>query len=121
MSLAEREASRGLSIPDSLPSGCFRRLVDRVLRSVVGPRDDRRVAAGPGCASTRIEVDLRGLFVVLLFHVHAPHVVLRAARDVLGRQHRGVHRVILVVVAMHSVPPYRIPVSYTHLRAHETP
>ena len=39
---------------------------------------------------------------VLLFDVHGPDVVVRA-EEVLDRQHRGVHGVVLVVVLVHAV------------------
>src|SRR5204862_3919483 len=65
-------------------------------------RDDGRIPTSATGATTRIVVVGR-LFVVLLLDVHAPHVVLRAGGDVLGREHRRVHRVVLVVVPVHPV------------------
>jgi hypothetical protein len=41
--------------------------------------------------------------VVFLLDVDGPDVVVGAAGDVLGGEHRGVHRVVLVVVAVHAV------------------
>ena len=40
---------------------------------------------------------------IFLFDVDFPDVVGRAIHDVLHGQHRGVHRVVLIVVAMHAV------------------
>src|SRR5690349_575349 len=85
-------ARRQSPVASRLPLGGLRRLIDGMLRAVMGPRDDRRVAPGSARTTTRIDVSLLGFFVILLFDVHAPHVVPRAARDVLGRQHRGIHR-----------------------------
>ena len=49
------------------------------------------------------------LLVVLLLDVHVPHVVV-GAEDVLDREHRGEHRVVLVVVAVHAVASDRMHV-----------
>src|SRR5437764_11295463 len=65
--------------------------------------DHRRVPAGAACAAAGIVVVGRRLLVVLLLDVHAPHVVAGTGRDVLGGEHGRVHRVVLVVVAVHSV------------------
>src|SRR6266702_4399852 len=66
--------------------------------------DDRRIPAGAASATGGV-VLFRRLLVVLLFDVHAPDVVAGAGGDVLGREHRRVHRVVLVVVAVHAVAP----------------
>src|SRR6478736_1828136 len=75
--------------------------------------DDRRAAAGALVADRLVvgRADGRGLLlVVLLLAVHLPHVVDRAGHDVLDREHRGVHRVVLVVVAVHAVAADRVHV-----------
>src|SRR5213078_375832 len=80
--------------------------VDGVVVAVVVPGDHGGVAAGTPRPAPRVValglVD-RGRLVVLLLDVHAPDVVVRAGGDVLGRQHRRVHRVVLVVVPVHAV------------------
>src|SRR3712207_3153908 len=45
------------------------------------------------------------LLVVLLLDVHGPGVVVLALEDVLDREHRREHGVVLVVVLVHPVPP----------------
>ena len=72
-------------------------------------------APGPPCggASPRVAAARRVspvlLLVVLLLDVHRPDVVV-GAEDVLDREHRGEHRVVLVVVAVHAVAADRIHV-----------
>src|SRR5262245_56556450 len=73
------------------------RLVHRVVCVVVLARDHWRVPAGAARADPWIRVGARRLLVVLLFDVDTPDVVTRAGRDVLSREHRRVHRVVLVV------------------------
>ena len=70
----------------------------RIGRGAAGPRGRRRRRpVGP-------------LLVVLLLDVDVPHVVGGALHDVLDRQHGRVHRVVLVVVAVHAVAPDRLHV-----------
>ncbi len=59
---------------------------------------------------------LRDFLVVLLFDVHRPDVVV-GAEDVLHAEHRGVHRVVLVVVAVHAVATDRVHVGRVFARA----
>src|SRR5262249_48912893 len=61
-------------------------------------------ASGVVTSASRLVLGVvaRLLLVVLLFDIHRPHVVVRT-EDVLDRQHRGIHRVILVVVTVHAV------------------
>ena len=56
------------------------------------------------------------LFVVLLLDVHRPDVVV-GAEDVLDREHRRVHRVVLVVVPVHAVAADRVHVGALRARA----
>jgi hypothetical protein len=50
------------------------------------------------------------LFVVVLFDVDRPHVVLLAVGYVLDGEERGEHRVVLVVVTVHAVAADRVHV-----------
>src|SRR5688500_18897643 len=71
----------------------------RVTTSLRGAR-----AREDGCVTTGA-LGARGGppgLVVLLLDVHGPDVVVRA-EEVLHREHRGEHRVILVVVLVHPV------------------
>src|SRR5262249_53723453 len=72
------------------------------------PREYRR--GPPGVALPRLVAAVAVLFVTLLFYVHRPDVVRRAVEDVLHAEHRGEHRVILVVVPVHAVAPDRVHV-----------
>src|SRR4051794_39815821 len=56
-----------------------------------GPWDHRGVTAGPVGAGRALLRNRLGLLVVLLLHVHLPHVVRGARGDVLDGQHRREH------------------------------
>src|SRR3546814_3107856 len=64
-----------------------------------GLREHGGVTAGAPLAGP-----LCGLLVVLGVDVHVPDVVI-GTEDVLDRQHGRVHRVVLVVVAVHAIAP----------------
>src|SRR5438105_1651214 len=61
-----------------------------------------RAAAAGSVSDVALAVSGVTLLVVLLVDVDTPDVVI-GAEDVLHRQHRGVHRMVLVVVAVHAV------------------
>src|SRR3954470_19408888 len=67
--------------------------------------DHRGVAAGATRTGGR-----RRLLVVLLLDVDLPHVIGRTVDDVLDGEHRRVHGVVLVVVAVHAVAADRVNV-----------
>src|SRR3954470_11529673 len=78
-----------------------------VLRIGLSARHDRSRTAGATLG--RVAVGRAG-FVVFLLDVDLPDVVRHAVGDGLHREHRGVHRVVLVVVLVHAVAADRVDV-----------
>src|SRR5947209_3474878 len=87
-----------VSVPGLLVPGLGGTGPEAGLVPVVGPR--------PGCRGSGPATRL----VVVLLDVDLPHVVRGALDDVLHGQHRGEHRVVLVVVPEHPVAPDRVQV-----------
>src|SRR5688572_5356281 len=74
-------------------------------------RDDtlRRVSPSYLCRGLRSRADWGGrqplLLVILQIRVHRPEIMV-GTLQVLDCEHRSQHRVVLIVVFMHSVPSY---------------
>src|SRR5438105_7437033 len=102
---ASTSAQRPPTVSSRMCASAKARVLDR--------HDAGMSGAGAAAAVVSVSVALAvggvTLLVVLGVDVDAPDVVM-GAQDVLDRQHRGVHRVILVVVPVHAVAAHRIHV-----------
>src|SRR3954454_21927472 len=101
-----------IPLVDRVPRGISSHSTEgRQLGDVLGvglpARHDRSGAAG--ATFGRVALGRAGL-VVLLLDVDLPDVVRHAVGDGLHREHRGVHRVVLVVVLVHAVAADRVDV-----------
>src|SRR5579872_6230038 len=94
-----------LTAPPTAPAVSSRRARASARARRHPPGQDGRVS--PGAALGRRP---RLLLVVLLVHVDGPDVVAGAVHDVVDRQQRRVHRVVLVVVLVHAVAAHGVHV-----------